>query len=61
MSETDTEFSGAITEMRAGKVMLPIDEASRSWNNATERCIAILMKYRDGHGLFQRIEARKTK
>lgn len=50
---TPKHIEGAITEIRAGKVLLPRDEAARAWNNASDRAIRILRNYQTGNGIFQ--------
>lgn len=47
------DWDGAITEIGAGQVMIPISQADHAWNDASRRAIDILRKYRDGVGLFQ--------
>ncbi len=41
------------TELCAGMVLMPNNEADRVWNQAHQRAIGILRKYKRGEGLFQ--------
>ena len=46
-------FRGMKTEIRAGSVLMPKDEADRAWNSANERAILIIEAYERNEGLFQ--------
>lgn len=46
-------FEGAISEIRAGSVLVPKEEIEYAWNNSIERAIRILEMYKNGEGLFQ--------
>lgn len=47
------DYDHIITELKAGMVINPKDEADRMWNNASLRAISIVKKYQKGVGLFQ--------
>ena len=47
------EYKWIITELHAGMVLEPKDEADRMWNHCTLRAISIVKKYEQGIGLFQ--------
>ena len=51
--ETSMVLKGIQTEIGAGMVMFPKDEAERLFNVACKRAKAIIRNYQDGHGLFQ--------
>jgi hypothetical protein len=48
------EFSGALTEIVAGKVLLPKSDEEHAWNNASDRAIKIVTSYILDEGLFQK-------
>jgi hypothetical protein len=54
-----TAIEGAMTEIGAGRCMFPKNEVERTWNNACERALNILSRYRDGEGLFQIVKDAK--
>lgn len=53
MSDDENDFEGIATEIRAGKVLSPKNDADTAWNNASDRAIRIIKKYGRGEGLFQ--------
>ncbi len=55
--QTRSEFTGAITEISAGRVLSPKTNADRACNDSAQRCMDIVKRYVDGDGLFQ---ARRT-
>ena len=55
-----TDFDHIITEIMAGKVLMPKTEAERAHNNACDRANSIVAMYRDGRGLFQYKTANKA-
>lgn len=55
-----TDLEGIISEITAGMVMFPKDEADRAWNGASQRAISIVNQYREGHGIFQIGTERST-
>jgi hypothetical protein len=46
-------IGGAVTEIRAGSVLSPKNDADVAWNGANDRSIRILERYKTGEGLFQ--------
>jgi len=49
----ETDFDHIITEITAGKVLMPKTEAEQAHNAACDRANRIVGMYRDGIGLFQ--------
>lgn len=49
----EKSIRGAMTEIKAGKVLAVKDEGDKVWNDAHARCLRILSRYLDGEGLFQ--------
>ena len=58
MKSVNEAFEGAITEIRAGEVLIPKSEADKAWNDASERAISICGNYQRGRGLFQQGQAK---
>jgi hypothetical protein len=58
VSEPRDSIEGAITDIRAGEILLPKTLAEQCWNNSAERAIAILRKYATGHGLLQPVPGK---
>ena len=48
-----TDYEGMITEMNAGKMLKPVTYADVAWNQAIERSVGIVERYKKGTGLFQ--------
>jgi hypothetical protein len=53
MTELVDILEGAITEISAGRVLVPRTPEDRTWNDASERAMRILERYKHGEGLFQ--------
>jgi hypothetical protein len=51
--EIRAQFEGAITEIGAGRVLVPSTPEERAYNNACERAMRIVESYIRGEGLFQ--------
>ena len=47
------DYEVMITEIGAGRVLIPVDDADRAWNSASERAIRIINQYQDGRDLWQ--------
>lgn len=50
---TEEHWKGLITELNTGKIWFPKNEGERLWNQAHDRSISLVKKYKDGKGLFQ--------
>jgi hypothetical protein len=53
-----TAIEGAMTEIGAGRCLFPKTEVDRMWNEATNRALRILERYKNGEGLFQAASAQ---
>jgi hypothetical protein len=51
--ETKQTLRDVSTEIGAGKVLFPMSDLERTWNDAHERTLQIIQNYSDGFGLFQ--------
>lgn len=50
---SEEHLKGLLTELNAGKVLLPTTAEGKAWNNATDRAIELIKDYQHGDGLFQ--------
>ncbi|HUT42704.1 MAG TPA: hypothetical protein VMW95_00100 [Desulfobacterales bacterium] len=48
-----TYYDDIITEIKAGMVIFISCPQDRAWNQASQRAIDIIKKYKKGNGLFQ--------
>ncbi|MFH1546965.1 MAG: hypothetical protein ABIC57_00590 [bacterium] len=53
MNPEKDDFEGMLTEINAGRVLIPKAPEDYVWNDACLRAMSIITKYKEGRGLFQ--------